>query len=379
MDKEDNVYSETTGDSDEYPVREYDLTASPNDFNVLTMTNFVESGALKIPGFQRNYVWDLKRASKLIESLIIGLPVPQLFLYEEGKNSYLVVDGHQRLMTIYYFVKERFPRSEMRDEIRRIFDNNGKIPEKYFQDDKYFRKFKLSLDNPNNPKGQPSNKFSNLNFSTLGEVKNTFNLRTIRNVIVKSNRPDDDSGSAVFELFNRLNTGGINLYPQEIRMSLYHSDFLLELLKINREDNWRRLVSKKVDIHLRDVEIILRALAMAEDGDSYVRPMTIFINNFAKKIKKDKASSDRLIKMFRTFLANSANLRDDTFKGRSHVFQKVLFESVFVAAKNVDFKLDQTKIDRLKTDEKFINLLKEQTTNTENVKKRIALATQTLK
>ena len=80
---------EETGE-DEGQIDEYDLTSSPNDFNISTIYNFIESGAVKIPGFQRNYVWDIKRASKLIESLIIGLPVPQVFLYEEGRNSFLV-------------------------------------------------------------------------------------------------------------------------------------------------------------------------------------------------------------------------------------------------------------------------------------------------
>jgi uncharacterized protein with ParB-like and HNH nuclease domain len=70
----------------------------PNDFK-LTLFSFIESKAVKIPGFQRNYVWDIMRASKLIESPIIGLPIAQIFLYEEGRNSFLVIDGQQRLMS----------------------------------------------------------------------------------------------------------------------------------------------------------------------------------------------------------------------------------------------------------------------------------------
>jgi len=48
--------------NDDYQVREYEVTASPNDFNLSTLVSFIESGAIKIPGFQRNYVWDIKRA-----------------------------------------------------------------------------------------------------------------------------------------------------------------------------------------------------------------------------------------------------------------------------------------------------------------------------
>ena len=80
-------------DSDDLQVEEYDITVSPNDFNVMTLCSFVESGAVRIPGFQRNFVWDIWRASRLIESLILGLPVPQLFLCEQERNRFLVIDG----------------------------------------------------------------------------------------------------------------------------------------------------------------------------------------------------------------------------------------------------------------------------------------------
>ena len=107
----------------------YDITATPNDFNVMTLNSFIESGAVIIPGFQRNFVWDISRSSKLIESLLLGLPVPQLFLYEQERNKFLVIDGQQRLMSIYYFMKKRFPKKEKRSALRNIFDREGKIPE----------------------------------------------------------------------------------------------------------------------------------------------------------------------------------------------------------------------------------------------------------
>ena len=100
---------------DELQVEEYDITATPNDFNVMTLCSFMDSGSVRIPGFQRHFVWDMARASKLIESLILGLPVPQLLLYEQKRNEFLVIDGQQRLMSIYYFIKKRFPRKEKRE------------------------------------------------------------------------------------------------------------------------------------------------------------------------------------------------------------------------------------------------------------------------
>src|SRR4051812_37315331 len=104
----------------------YDLTAVPNDFNVSTIVNYIDRGVFKIPAFQRHYVWDIRRASKLIESIVLGIPIPQIFVFEQGKNEFLVVDGQQRLMSIYYFVKKRFPKLDRRVALRRLFDKEGR-------------------------------------------------------------------------------------------------------------------------------------------------------------------------------------------------------------------------------------------------------------
>ena len=81
---------DSENDSD-ITIKEYDIVSSPNDFNVLSYFNFIEAGAIVIPGFQRHYVWDIRKASKLIESILMGLPIPQIFLYEEGKTDFLLL------------------------------------------------------------------------------------------------------------------------------------------------------------------------------------------------------------------------------------------------------------------------------------------------
>src|ERR1017187_8715743 len=134
---------------------EYDITAAPNDFNVLTIFSFLESGSVRIPGFQRNYVWDLGRASKLIESLVLVLLVPQVFLYEVERNKFLVIDGQQRLMSIYYFLKQRFPQKETRPELRAILDEQGNIPDSITHNDSYCEHFRLQLPDRRGKLGQP--------------------------------------------------------------------------------------------------------------------------------------------------------------------------------------------------------------------------------
>ena len=129
--------------TDDLQIDHHDITASPNDFSVSTLYNFVEFGAVRIPGFQRNFVWDKVRSSKLIESLILGIPVPQLFLYQQQRNRFLVIDGQQRLMSIYYFIKRRFPKRDRRSELRIIFDKEGKIPENILHSADFFEDFNL--------------------------------------------------------------------------------------------------------------------------------------------------------------------------------------------------------------------------------------------
>jgi hypothetical protein len=369
-------------ESEDFQVEEYDITASPNDFNVLTIFSFLESGAVKIPGFQRNYVWDLGRASKLIESLILGLPVPQVFLYETDRNKFLVIDGQQRLMSIYYFLKQRFPRREKRTELRAIFDDKGIIPEEVIHDDVFFENFRLKLPEvlPNRP-----NKFKNLAYATLGAYKTPFELRTIRNVIIKQNSPSEDD-SSMYEVFNRLNTGGVNLRPQEIRMSMYHSPFYDKLYKANANPKWRRLTgSDEPDLHMKDVEVLLRSFALLVDIHNYAPSMVKFLNQFSKKCKRMSDDENAyLASLLSQFVESCSDLPPDAFVNKANRrFDVALFESVFAGTCAAAFhnrralngKIDLQKLQELSTDVEFRGALIRSTTDAKNVRKRVERAT----
>jgi uncharacterized protein with ParB-like and HNH nuclease domain len=375
-------YEDASDDEEEkgYAVGEYEITTSPNDWNVSTLVNFIESGAVKIPGFQRNFVWDINRASKLIESVIIGLPIPQIFLYEESRNRFLVIDGQQRLMSIYYFVKQRFPRKEKRTELRRIFDENGKIPERIFHDDSYFTKFNLSL--PEKPPEQP-NKFKGLNYETLDEHKLSFDLRTIRNVIVKQVSPKDDD-TAIYEIFNRLNSGGVNLKPQEIRMSLYHSDFYDMLHRVNMNEEWRKITGiVEPDLHMKDLEFMLRGFAMLIANNKYGSSMARFLNSFSKEAKNYKPDTIEYLKrLFESFLQSCQLLDQNAFQSSTKRFSITLYESVFVAVcaepyaqrQLVSGKITPTSLAALKSDQEFQDAAESRTTSQRNVKTRLRRA-----
>lgn len=375
-------YTDKADDTEELQIEEYDITASPNDFNVMTLCSYVDSGSVRIPGFQRNFVWDIRRASRLIESLILGLPVPQLFLYEQERNKLLVIDGQQRLMSIYYFVKKRFPRKERRADIRRIFDRKGTIPDEMLHDDEYFQTFNLQLAGslPNR-----ENKFKGLNYATLGDYRPQLDLRPIRNIVVKQNAPSGDD-SSMFEVFNRLNSGGVNLRPQEIRTSMYHSAFYTMLYRINAEsEKWRELVGAEApDLHMKDIEILLRGFAMLVDGHNYAPSMVKFLNRFSNSCKTNAPDKNQYLeRLFDSFLDACSELPPDAFKNKkNNRFNIALYEAVFAGSckkafaeqRSIEGRLEVARVHALDEDEEFTEAARVGTTNTVNVKKRLRRA-----
>lgn len=380
---ENDWFDDYASDGDEGQIDEYDVTATPNDFNVLTLFSFIESGAVRIPGFQRNFVWDKVRSSKLIESLILGIPVPQLFLYEQSRNKYLVIDGQQRLMSIYYFLKGRFPRKDKRGELRIIFDQHGGIPDHVLHDDEYFETFNLRLsgDLPGS-----HNKFHGLNYKTLDDYKTQLDLRPIRNIVVRQNSPENDD-SAIYEVFNRLNTGGVNLRPQEIRTSMYHSNFYDMLYRVNTDRRWRNILqSDQPDLHMKDIEILLRGFAMLINGDAYAPSMVRFLNQFSKMSElNDKSKNDYLENLFLSFLNAASQLSDRAFinerNGRFNIalyeasFARVL-RNAFADRREAEGQIDPVQLSSLANDARFQDAAVYGTTRTSNVKLRLDLASQ---
>ena len=378
-DQETRIEDYADGEEEISDVEEYDISASPNDFNVSTMYDFIKSGVFVIPGFQRNYVWDIRRASKLIESLIVGLPVPQIFLHEAGRNRFHVIDGQQRMMSIYYFMEQRFPKYEARPRLRRIFAEHGNIPDEIFSDSEYFTDFQLVL--PAKVPGSP-NSLHGLTLDGLSDKKADLLLRTVRNVIIRQNAPKNDDAS-IYEIFSRLNSGGVNITPQEMRMSLYHSNFYKMLMRVNYEEEWRRLLmSPEPDLRLKDMELLLRMFAMLMDAERYSPSMSKFLNQFSKNCQPNNREKNQHLELiFKSFLAAASGLPDDVFlnKGTNRI-SVALMEAVFAAAcrnwksENAPLskgKLDLKQIISLETDAEFVQASQLATTQSANVQKRL--------
>lgn len=378
----DNKFEQNENDDNGTSLSSYDISSAPNDFNTVTLCNLFDMGVVKIPGFQRNYIWDIKRASKLIESLLIGIPIPQLFLYEKAKNEYLLIDGQQRYSSIYFFIKGKFPKADARIELRDMI-NNGGIPEDVLQDKRLFADFQLYL--PQESDDEPVNKFNGLTYLTLSEEdKFNFDLKTIRSVIIKQNAPDDGD-SAMFEVFNRLNTGGVNLRAQEIRASLYASDFYNKLVDLNLNVKWRKLLQTEVpNLHMADIEIMLRGFAFLCNFENYKSNLKKFLNTFSKQAMKfDKQYIDKLGAIFCDFVDYVVQIKPDMFWYKDK-FVPALYEAVFytLCADCLNGgKLRTTTADKvlaLSNNEDFRQTLVSGSSATKNVKTRFAIANETL-
>lgn len=180
------------------------------DYSVDVIISRLKKQQIIVPDFQRKYVWDIKKASRFIESLIIGLPVPGIFLSRDinNQNKMLIVDGQQRLLSLQYFYSGRF-----KDKV-----------------------FKLSSVCP---------ELEGLTYDDLSpDDQGRLDDAIIHATIIKQETPANDD-SSIYMVFERLNTGGVTLQPQEIRACIYYGEFNNLLSELVKTPSWRSLFSKE--------------------------------------------------------------------------------------------------------------------------------------
>jgi len=104
--EQDDLVTDDAIDSDtETSTVEFNIVVTATDWSLDQLASMFWSDDIVVPDYQRKYVWDVKRASKLIESFAIGLPVPQVFFYENTDGQLEVIDGQQRITSIAYSLK----------------------------------------------------------------------------------------------------------------------------------------------------------------------------------------------------------------------------------------------------------------------------------
>jgi hypothetical protein len=333
-------------DSSEECLR-YEISSYGADYDVEGLVKRLRNGDCKIPEFQRGYVWPLKQASRFIESLLLGLPVPGIFLStERDTNKLLVIDGHQRLTTLRSFFDGIFPTTKREFSLTDVEDDFvGKTYQSLSDEDR------RALDNS-----------------------------IIHATVVKQTNPQD-GGSGIYKIFERLNSSGMLLSPQEIRTAIYGGGLASLLAELNREPKWRTLFGP-TNKRMRDQELILRFLALHQNESKYKRPMKVFLNDFMEEMRNPTpAEAGTLTNAFNSSISVVHDyLGAKAFKPVNS-FNAALFDAVLIG---VARRLGRGEItDRgrffqayieLVSDKTFQQLISRSTADDETLRKRLERA-----
>jgi len=216
---------DNTGDTKLVVPLKYDITSYGADFLVDGLVRRLRAQDIFVPHFQRKYVWSHRQASRFIESLLLGLPVPGIFLSKDFDTEKLfVIDGQQRLTTLRYFYDGIFEATGREFSIRGVQEQ-----------------------------------YEGMTYRTLREEdRRRLDDSIIHATIVRQDTPPEDD-SSIYYIFERINTGGTPLSPQEIRASVYHGPFIDLLKELNSNEHWRDIFGP-IHKRMKDQELILRFL-----------------------------------------------------------------------------------------------------------------------
>lgn len=300
-----------------------------------------ESGVV---GFQRRYVWRRPQADRFIESLLLGLPVPGIFLVKEPSGIHLVLDGQQRLKTLEGFYKGVL---------------HGKV-------------FALET---------VQDRFKGKTYEGLAdEDRRRIDDTIIHATVVRQDAPTEDQES-VYLIFERLNTGGTTLQPQEIRSALYYGELAGLLRDLNQDPDWRAVYGKPSD-RLKDQEMILRFFAMLYYGRSYERPMKVFLNRYmATNRHFDKQGAEELRDAFADTIEAVRDAKGDRVFRIATALNAAVFDSVMtgVAKRLTRGEIEDSEelaaaYDGLLQDTDYLAAVERATADEDSVKTRLKMA-----
>lgn len=249
----------------DYLTKLNDVVTWSTDWTIESLINQIARDNIDLnPKFQRRDAWNNIKKSRLVESIIYGLPIPQIVLAEDKnkRGTFIIVDGKQRLLTLYQFCSSKVDKSE-----------------------------KLVLRGLNNPK------LNGLSYEDLqnkhDELFNNFLNQSIRSVILK-NWPSE---SFLYTIFYRLNTGSLSLSPQELRQALRPGkfiDFVNDFCQENPEIK-RILKLERPDYRMRDIDLVIRFFSFKNRIEGYTGNYKTFLDDTCLMFNKEWAEREPLL------------------------------------------------------------------------------------
>lgn len=236
-------------DEDDLPKVSFkDAVVTNTDWTIESINLQINKGNIDLqPSFQRRGAWDETRKSRLIESIIVGMPVPNIALAEnkDHRGRFIVIDGKQRLLAIQEFMRDgyRLRGLDLRDDL------NG------------------------------------LTFSTLpGGDRESFENSTLRSTLIKNWKDEN----FLYAAFYRLNVGSLPLSPQELRKALIGGkliDAIEDYLQSSKP--FQSIFGVGLDKRMRDSELVLRFIAFDRDIAAYRGDFKAFLDNTTRYYESD--------------------------------------------------------------------------------------------
>jgi Protein of unknown function DUF262 len=351
LETEENIEDE----SEEILPIQYSITSYGADYPLDGLVKRMNNRSIYVPNFQRGYVWRIREASRFIESLLLGLPVPGIFLArEQDTQKLLVIDGQQRLRTIQYFYNGIF------EPTKKEFSLEG-----------------ISSEGISSP-------FEKATYNSLSvEDRLRLDDSIMPATIVKQDQPSEDE-SSIYHIFERLNTGGVKLQSQEIRACVFHGEFNELLREINNNLDWRNIYGS-IDSRMKDQELILRFLALYFDGANYKKPLKGFLNKFMGKNRHLTIhTAAQITKTFSETIETAYRcLGVKAFKPK-RLLNAAVFDSVMIGIANRlkkgsinDDQMVKSRYESLLENQNFLNATVEtaRTTEAQAIKDRLEIAT----
>ncbi|HRK67927.1 MAG TPA: DUF262 domain-containing protein [Hyphomonas sp.] len=273
------------------------------DITVQQLVTMFRDGAIDIaPAYQRQYRWDDARQSRLIESIFLGIPVPSLYMAANADGTWELVDGVQRLSTLVRFAGDESLRNKAKITTPLTLNGLEKLSE-----------------------------FNGKSFENLpSSLQLQFNLRPVKVVTL-----NDKSDLVVrFDLFERLNTGGVSLTDQEIRSCIYRGEFDGFLERLSQNDSFRTVVRlpQSGEKDGTRQEFVLRFFAFLHRYKHFRHSVVDFLNDYMGEASKNFEYSSNEKLFLNTFSALAHALPDGLYRHTHKITPVNLFEAVCVGA-----------------------------------------------
>ncbi len=336
-------------DPDEIPIKDRKLFTQPYDLVVDSLLDQISGKTIFLrpiserPSFQRRYVWNNTLASRLVESILLNIPIPPCYLSQNDDFELDVIDGQQRLYSIYRFTDNQFVLSGL--EV--LAEYNG------------FRFHELPT-----------------------KAQRQLRTHTLRCVLITN----ESHPEIKFDVFERLNTNTVPLNAQELRNCVYRGPLNSLLKDASEHDTWLQILGRKhPDKRLRDEELVLRFFAFYIHGlDTYRTPQKHWLNNAAKAGRKYSTQYIDDLRIVWNHVLEVASIwfepKECFRRPSSRVINRALFDLVSLTTVGVSLERAEQVRDRLRAeladlleDDEFSDLISRAVDHTRRTKRRFEI------